>query len=171
MNLSVRLYAVHKQYNYTCIWHDVGPSVGWSPYTVFSLYRNDLGSEKKLYIGNNSSKHQPIRTKFSTLAQVNVQEILDAIGQERATSQVKSRRVPRSSFIRPQNEMTFCQLPDGRFSLNLAASDLANFVVNEPNGNLPTLNNPCTVDYFCRICASGSHFWYLIDWSFASMIV
>jgi len=25
-------------------------------------------------------------------------------------------------------------------------------LVHEPNGNLPTPNDPCTVDYFYRIC-------------------
>jgi len=39
-------------------------------------------------------------------------------------------------------------------------SDLAIFLVHEPNGNLPTPNNPYRVDYFYRmyrLCASGSH--------------
>ena len=35
-------------------------------------------------------------------------------------------------------------------------SDLAIFLVREPNSNLPTPNNAHTVDYFYRICASGS---------------
>jgi len=30
-------------------------------------------------------------------------------------------------------------------------SDLAIFLVHEPNGNLSTPNNPSAVDYFCRI--------------------
>jgi len=33
----------------------------------------------------------------------------------------------------------------------MTSSELAKFLVHEPNANLPTSNNPCTVDYFYRI--------------------
>jgi len=112
---------------------------------------NHFGGLKNQSFGNNSGKPQAIRTKFSTRAQVkdnnNVQEILGAIGEVGAKW---SRITPAKSEFFVTNT-TFRQLPNNRFSPDLAMTRESMSLRNVSEGIFAKFPNFRILAYFSHI--------------------